>query len=238
MLADINLDLGDHFHFRGFGADVDLTGRLRLQQESAQLFRANGEVRVPRGRYRAYGQRLVVRTGSFIFTGPWDNPDLNLEAIRELPPSTNPTNVVVGIKVSGPLRAPNAMLFSEPGMPESDIAYYILTGRPRATPQNGSFSAGGTLLALGLAGSGDQAGQLAKRFGIGDFQIGTVEASDGTEAEMSGYLGEKLYVRYGRGIAQRSNSITFQYRLTPRLLIETISGIEDALDLLYSFSIN
>jgi len=235
--TDVRLNLGDQFHFAGFGADVNLTGGLHLQRDASQLFRANGEVKVTNGRYRAYGQRLLVRRGSFIFTGPWDNPDLNLEAIRELPPSANPTNVVVGIKVSGPLRDPKAMLFSEPGMPESDIAYYILTGQPRAATQANQFSAGGTLLALGLAGSGEQASRLAKQFGIGDFQIGTVTGSGGTEAEMSGYLTPQLYVRYGRGILQRSNTVTFQYRLTPRLLIETVSGIEDALDLLYSFSI-
>lgn len=238
MLANVELDLGDKFHFRGFGADVNLTGGLRLQRDSSQLFRANGEVKVKRGRYRAYGQRLLVRRGSFIFTGPWDNPDLNLQAIRELPPSTNPNEVVVGIQVSGPLRAPNAVLFSEPGMPESDIAYYLLTGQPRATTQTNQFSAGGTLLALGLAGGGDQAEKLAKQFGISDFQIGTVEGAGGVEAEVSGYLSPKLYVRYGRGIAQGSNSVTFQYRLTPRLLVETISGIESALDLLYSFTLD
>ena len=237
MLTDVRLNLGNQFHFAGFGADVHLTGGVSLQRDVNQLFRANGEVKVTKGRYRAYGQRLLVRRGSFIFTGPWDNPDLNLEAIRELPPTANPTNVVVGIKVTGPLREPQAMLFSEPGMPESDIAYYILTGRPRAAPQANQVSAGGTLLALGLAGSGEQAGRLAKQFGIGDFQIGTVAGSNGTEAEMSGYLTPQLYVRYGRGLLQRSNTVTVQYRLTPRLLIETVSGIEDALDLLYSFNI-
>lgn len=237
MLTDVRLNLGDKFHFSGFGADVDLTGGLHLQRDESQLFRANGEVRVTKGRYRAYGQRLIVRRGSFIFTGPWDNPDLNLEAIRELPPSANPLNVVVGIKVTGPLRSPNAMLFSEPGMAESDIAYYILTGQPRAATQTNQISAGGTLLALGLAGSGEQASRLAQQFGIGDFQIGTVSGSNGTEAEMSGYLTPQLYVRYGRGLLQRSNTVTFQYRLTPRLLIETVSGIEDALDILYSFNI-
>jgi autotransporter translocation and assembly factor TamB len=38
-------------------------------------------------------------------------------------------------------------------------------------------------------------------------------------------------------LGEASNSITFQYKLTPQLMIETISGIENALDLLYSFSV-
>jgi len=123
-------------------------------------------------------------------------------------------------------------------MPDSDIGSYLLTGRKPAVGTNtGGYSASGALLSLGLAGSEDKAGQLAQKFGISDLQLGTSEGSNGTEAEVSGQLGQNLSVRYGRSLGQRNNSISFQYRLTPKLMIETISGIEDALDLLYSFEI-
>jgi translocation and assembly module TamB len=196
-----------------------------------------GEVKVPRGRYRAYGQRLTVRKGSVIFYGPPDNPDLNLEAVREMPPGVTD---VVGLRVIGSLKTPEAILFSEPSMTDSDIAYYLLTGRKPVAGATGTsgYSASGALLSLGLAGSENKAGQLAQKFGITDLQLGTSENSSGqNEAEVSGQLGKDLFVRYGRGLGQQSNSISFQYRLTPKLMIETISGIEDALDLLYSFEI-
>ena len=102
----------------------------------------------------------------------------------------------------------------------------------------GQFSAGGTLLSLGLAGTGDRAEKLAQRFGITDFQIGTTESETGTEAEVSGFITPRLFVRYGAGLKDDSKSVTLQYRLTPRLLIEAVSGIEEALDILYSFSID
>ncbi|HET8711999.1 MAG TPA: translocation/assembly module TamB domain-containing protein, partial [Spongiibacteraceae bacterium] len=115
-----------------------------------------------------------------------------------------------------------------------------LTGRKPVASINGTsgYSASGALLSLGLAGSESKAGQLAEKFGITDLQLSTSESKTGeSEAEVSGQLGKDLYVRYGRGLGQKSNSIAFQYRLTPKLMIETISGIEDALDLLYSFEI-
>ncbi len=235
--SKIDLNLGDQFHLNGFGADVNLSGRLRLEKAPSDNMHLFGEVRVPRGRYRAYGQRLTVRKGSVIFYGPMDNPDLNLEAVRDLPPGNTD---VVGMRVIGSLKTPEAILFSEPAMTDSDIAYYLLTGRKPVANSTGTggFTASGALLSLGLAGSESKAGQLAEKFGITDLQLGTSEGTNGdSEAEISGQLGKDLYVRYGRGLGEKSNSISFQYRLTPRLMIETISGIEDALDLLYSFEI-
>jgi translocation and assembly module TamB len=233
--ADIGLNLGEQFHFQGLGADVNLTGKLRLQQEPGDVLHLTGEVQVPKGRYRAYGQRLSVRRGSFIFYGPWNNPDLNLEAVRDMPPGVTD---VVGLRVIGSLKTPEALLFSEPSLPDSDIAYYLLTGRkPTTNSTANQFSASGALLSLGLSGSEDRAAKLAQKFGITDLQLSTTQGVNGSEAELSGQLSQDLYVRYGRGLGQASNSITFQYKLTPKLLIETTSGIENALDLLYSFNI-
>lgn len=238
LWADLGLNLGDKFHFAGFGADVNLSGKLKINKAPGDLLHVNGEVHVPRGRYRAYGQRLSVRKGSFIFYGPLDNPDLNLEAVRDMPPGVTD---VVGLRVIGSLKTPEALLFSEPSLSDSDTAYYLLTGRkPTASTSSttNQYSASGALLSLGMAGSEDKAGQLAEKFGIHDLQLGTGASSAGnSEAEISGQLGKGLYVRYGHELTQRSNSISFQYQLTPRLMIETINGIEDALDLLYSFEI-
>jgi translocation and assembly module TamB len=235
LWADIGLNLGEQFHFQGLGADVNLTGRLRLQQQPGDIAHLTGEVYVPQGRYRAYGQRLSVRRGSFIFYGPWDNPDLNLEAVRDMPPGVTD---VVGLRVIGSLKTPAAILFSEPSLPDSDIAYYLLTGRkPSANAGANQFSASGALLSLGLSGSEDRASKLAEKFGIKDLQLGTTQGANGSEAELSGQLSRNLYVRYGRGLGEASNTVTFQYQLTPQLMFETISGIENVLDLLYSFNI-
>ena len=55
---------------------------------------------------------------------------------------------------------------------------------------------------------------------------------------MSGYLADRLYVRYGASLGNEGNSITFQYQLTKRLVIEALSGLNDALDLIYTFTID
>ncbi|MET0377960.1 MAG: translocation/assembly module TamB domain-containing protein [Spongiibacteraceae bacterium] len=237
LTLDIALNLGEQTHFSGFGAEVDLAGQLRLLQEDNRDLAATGRINVTRGRYRAYGQRLIVRKGQFIFVGNLDNPDINLEAIREMIPGNTD---VVGLRISGSLHDPVAQLFSEQSLSESDMAYYLLTGTKRDSSESGSqFSAGGSLLSLGLAKGEDQAAKLAEKFGIRGLTLGTAAASDGTtQAEVSGYLFRKLYVRYGRSLGQNADSVTLQYQLSPNLMIQSISGIEEVLELIYTFTID
>lgn len=237
LTLDIALNLGEHTHFSGFGAEVDLAGQLRLLQENNRDLAATGRINVTRGRYRAYGQRLIVRKGQFIFVGNLDNPDINLEAIREMIPGNND---VVGLRITGSLRDPVAQLFSEQSLSESDMAYYLLTGSRRDSSESGSqFSAGGSLLSLGLSKGEDQAAKLAEKFGIRGLTLGTAAAGDGTtQAEVSGYLFRKLYVRYGRSLGQNADSVTLQYQLSPNLMIQSISGIEEVLELIYTFTLD
>ncbi len=239
LAIDVGVALGDQFRFSGFGADVRLTGNLQLLRQPGQSLLGDGTVRLADGRYRAYGQRLRVRRGSFLFTGPLDNPALDIEAVRELAPVVGYDDVEVGLQVTGSLQDPLARIFSKPSMPESNAAYYLLTGRPPPTGTTGTeFSAGGTLLSLGLLGGEEQAARLAQRFGISDLQISTSQGDNGTQAEVSGYLADRLYVRYGAGLDKQGNTITFQYQLTKRLVIEALSGLNDALDLIYTFTID
>jgi translocation and assembly module TamB len=44
-------------------------------------------------------------------------------------------------------------------------------------------------------------------------------------------------VQYGVGINTPVNTLTFRYRLTQRIFIEALSGLENALDILYSFEL-
>lgn len=236
LFMDLRLNLGERFHFAGLGAEVDLTGQLRLQQQPHRSLNAHGEVRISKGRYRAYGQRLTVQRGSFLFNGPPDNPDIDLRALRDLPPDTR---IKVGVDVTGTLRKPLATLYSSPPMADTEAAYYLLTGKP--PPEFGQatqLSAESTLLSIGVAGASARAAGVAEKIGISDFQISAAEGEQGTEAQVSGYLTPRLYVRYGTGLQQGANSVTFQYRVTRQLLLEAVTGLDQALDILYSFSID
>jgi translocation and assembly module TamB len=124
-------------------------------------------------------------------------------------------------------------------MSETDIAHFILTGRKRKSSETfGNVSAQGTLLTLGLAGANQPAAELAQKFGITDFQISAENGEAGLETTVGGYLTPRLYVSYGTLIKEKSNTVTLRYHLTPRLVVEAVSGFSSALDFIYNFSVD
>ncbi len=229
QVIDVSLDLGDKFHFTGFGADLWLNGAINYQQISNEQSHAKGKVVVSRGRYRAYGQRLNVRKGELIFNGPLDNPLLQMEVVRD----TSSTQVA-GIRLTGPLQQPDTELFSEPALSQTDTAYFLVSGQTRGQASNAEASSAEALLAMGVGKFG--AGKLAEQLGIDDFQIGATQTDNGAEAQVSGYVNPRLFVRYSAGLDHNANTLTLQYRLSSRLMLESVTGFNRALDLLYTFT--
>ena len=88
-------------------------------------------------------------------------------------------------------------------------------------------------LGLGLAGSSDLTGSLAKSLGIDDFQLDTQGSGASTSVVASGNLTERLSLRYGVGVFEPANTIALRYLLSKKLYLEAASGIASSLDLFY-----
>jgi translocation and assembly module TamB len=238
--VDLELLLGDRVHLRGLGADARLRGSLRLLREPGTALRGRGDVDIVSGRYNAYGQRLEITEGALLFRGPLTRPDLRITAVRRIEDEP----VTVGVNVRGNAKEPQLKVFSQPTMPESRALYYLLTGRaPAAAPTRGSadgadneLALGSAMMQLGIAGAGKATGKVLGRLGIEDFQVDSRKVEGGTEVQLSGYLTPALYLRYGVSTFDRVNTLRLRYRVTPKIFIEAISGVESAVDVLYSFS--
>ncbi len=238
--TDIEVILGNRIEFSGFGLTGRVTGQLRVRQVDDGVLQANGEVRILDGGYRAYGQRLRIREGQFLFAGPIDSPEIYVEAVREVtrsaPGSAQTTTVVAGLRIEGRPESPRVSLFSEPAMSDDDVLSYIILGRPigESGPDGGNMMAQAAL-ALGIAGGGGYATAVAEGLGIEDFQIDTEGEGDDTQFVVSGQLSSNLFISYGVGVFQPGNEITLRYRLARNLYLQAVAGLESALDLLYSF---
>ncbi|MEN9808073.1 MAG: hypothetical protein RL756_2593 [Pseudomonadota bacterium] len=238
--VDLELLLGERVHLRGLGADARLSGSLRLLREPGTALRGRGDVNIISGRYTAYGQRLDITEGTLLFRGPLARPGLRITAVRRIEDEP----VTVGVEVRGDAKEPQLKVFSQPTMPESRALYYLLTGRaPAKSPANGSadgedneLALGSAMMQLGVAGAGKATGKVLGRLGIEDFQVDSRKVEGGTEVQLSGYLTPALYLRYGVSTFDRVNTLRLRYRLTPKVFIEAISGVESAVDVLYSFS--
>ncbi len=226
----IRLTLGDRVSFYGFGFEGRFSGSLLLIDQPGELTTASGELNIPEGRYRAYGQRLDITDGRLLFSGgPLTNPGLDIRAVRVT------GNVTAGIKVRGSLDQPVLELFSIPAMGETDALSYLLLGRPM---ENTSDEEGATMakaaLALGLAGGDKFARLIGNRFGLDEVRVESSDGGDQASLVMGRYLSPKLYISYGVGLVEAFNTFAVRYQISEKWQLKAESGEYQGADLFYT----
>ncbi|WP_026376121.1 translocation/assembly module TamB domain-containing protein [Aestuariibacter salexigens] len=221
--------------FDAFGLTTQVQGELALTQ-SQGLLNSNGQMSLNQGKFKAYGQNLLIREGMIQFNGPLEQPFLNVEAIRD-PAYTN-DNVIAGLRITGPAEEPEVTVFSEPDMAQDVALYYLLTGSSPGNQQSEESNVLLTnlLLSYGLKGSDSLSTRVGNSLGIENLQFTTTGQGEQTMLTVSGYLAPGLQVRYGVGVFDSAPEVALRYEWMPRLYLEAVSGISNALDLYYTFT--
>lgn len=235
LQLDVRLQLGQRVQLSAFGLKTRLAGELRVQQQAQQSQpRVNGDVVLVDGTFRSYGQDLLIRQGKMTFTGPADQPFLSVEAIRN--PANMEDDVIAGIRVTGPADEPQISIFSEPAKPQANALSYLLMGRDLDSESGSAANAITTsLIGLSIAQSGKVLGDIGEAFGVRDLTLDTEGAGDASQVTVSGYLTRNLQLKYGVGIFEPIGQFTLRYRLLRSLYIEAVSGVDNAVDILYKF---
>lgn len=230
LTSNIRLTLGDRVNFYGYGFEGRFAGSLLLQEEPGQSTRARGEITIPEGRYRAYGQRLDVEHGRLIFSGGSpSNPGLDVRAVRHI------NDITAGLKLRGNLNKPQIELFSTPAMGQTETLAYLLLGRPldKASSEDGDMMVQATL-ALGLNGGDRIARALGSRFGIDDIRVESNDSGDQASLVMGRYLSPRLYVGYGVGLVKAINTFNVRYQISDHWQLKGESGEYPGVDILYT----
>ncbi|EMB4324257.1 autotransporter assembly complex protein TamB [Pluralibacter gergoviae] len=230
--SNLNIHLGNNVRLSAFGLKARLDGDLKVAQDKQGLG-LNGQINIPEGRFHAYGQDLIVRKGILLFSGPPDQPMLNIEAIRN--PDATEDDVVAGVRVTGSADQPKAEIFSDPAMSQQEALSYLLRGQGLSSEQSDSAAMTSALVGLGVAQSGQVMGKIGETFGVSNLALDTAGVGDSSQVVVSGYIMPGLQVKYGVGIFDSLATLTLRYRLMPKLYLEAVSGIDQALDLLYQF---
>lgn len=223
ITANIQLMVGDQLHFTGFGLSGRLSGLLRVRENLT----AAGNLNILDGRFRGYGQRLELRRAQILFAGPLSKPYLDIEAIRRV------NDVIAGLRLTGPADAPLSVVFAEPAMAQEQALAYLILGRPLGADTGDSNLLGQAALALGMAGSTPLAKNIASSLGVDDFQLDTEGSGLTTSVVATGYITEKLSLRYGVGVFEQANQLALRYDLTKRLYLEAVGGLASSLDFFY-----
>jgi len=230
--SNLTVHVGNNVRMDAFGLKARLTGDLKVVQDKQGLG-LNGQINIPEGRYHAYGQDLIVRKGELLFSGPPDQPLLNIEAIRN--PEATENDVTAGVRITGTADEPKAEIFSDPAMSQQEALSYLLRGQGLESGQSDSAAMTSALVGLGVAQSGQVVGKIGETFGVSNLALDTEGVGDSSQVVVSGYVLPGLQVKYGVGIFDSLATLTLRYRLMPKLYLEAVSGIDQALDLLYQF---
>ncbi len=229
---NLDLDLGEHFYLKGKGLDAQLGGTLNLTSKNGALPTSRGSIRVIKGAYTAYGNRLVVERGILTFQGPLDNPGLNILAMRK-----NQT-VEAGVAVTGTAQSPRVKLVSNPNVPDSEKLSWLVLGYGLENSSGKDFNAlnmaAGTLLAAGESITLQQ--KIAHATGFEDVSLRGSGELQGAVLSLGKRISSRAYINYEQGLTSASSLIKINYTLTKRLSVQAQAGTTPAMDLFYTFS--
>lgn len=236
IYLNLDLRLGQDVRLKAMGLTAQLAGGLVLKQKPGQTIVAQGNIYVVNGRFKAYGQNLVIRTGKLIFNGGISQPYIIAEAIRD-PSTMEDSSVTVGIKINSPMNAISAQIFSEPELPDTDKLSYLLRGKSSTSTTNGSTeeAMAAMMIGAGLGQANGVVSDVASTFGLKDASFDTSGSGTDTKVNLSAYLLKDLQISYGVGIYSAVSEVTLKYFFLPKLYLQAASGLSQAVDLFYKF---
>jgi len=235
--VSIRLDLGPQFEVRGQGIQTRLEGQLTvLATPAVPTPRVLGEVRTASGTYRAYGQQLNIETGVMRFTGPYDDPALDIRAVRKLPENTEQR---VGVLITGNAQAPRVGLYADPDLPDGDKLAWLVLGRPASAAGAQAFVLQQAARRLLARGGEPLEGALAQSLGLDEIGFASTGTSaDGTTTGAALTLGKRLssdlYLSYEQSVTGAMSTVSILYDLSRRLTLRARAGTENAVDLIFT----
>jgi translocation and assembly module TamB len=243
----VDVILGDKVQVRGAGFKGRVDGHVLIEQAPKGPVLGTGQIVVHDGKYSLYGVELAISDGRLLFAhSPVDNPGLDISATRRV------DSVLAGVKVLGTLRKPNATLYSDPPMSQTDILAYLVTGKPfgLASREEGGLLQGAAASLGGSAGN-FLAKEIGSRLGLGGFVDISVQSSlaaqgfspayraapdtQGTALFLGRYLTPRIYVQYGMGLFQNAYVFRLRYELSKHWKIQTETGEYSGGDILYQW---
>jgi translocation and assembly module TamB len=227
--ADIDLVLGDHVLIKMAGLDARLTGKMKVKVAGVENISATGRISVAEGAYRAYGAKLDIERGNLLFSGPVDQPTLDILALRTI------GEVKAGVRVTGTPRSPVVVLYSDPAMSDTDRLAFIVLGH-RVAGDGGEanllMTAAGALLSQGE--SAVLQDQLKRQLGV---DVLGFESGDGDVGEsmltVGKYLNPNLFISIGRSLFTETTEFRMRYSLGKHWEVESKTGTESGVDLFY-----
>ncbi|HEY7378076.1 MAG TPA: translocation/assembly module TamB domain-containing protein [Steroidobacteraceae bacterium] len=231
VTAGLLLALGNDVRVNAYGLKARVEGSITASAAPDEVSTAIGELKIAEdsGKYSAYTRELDIEQGRLIFSGgPVSDPGVDLRASKEFP------DAKVGVNVRGTLRNPRLTFWSDPVLPQTQIASLILTGGKLEDAQTpgGAPTAPGARTQLLAQGSALLASQLGQQLGLNLEEVRVeADSNDTTRLVLGRYLSPRFYVSYGISFTEALNTLKLRYTINDKWTIKSEAGENRSLDL-------
>ncbi len=228
ILPNVAITLGEDVRFDGFGLVTGLKGNFHIGHNRNTIV-SRGTLKIEKGEYRAYGQRLTIEHGILVFHGPISNPGLDIRATRRV------DDIKVGINLAGTLQKPKSSIFSDPPLPESDALSYLVTGQSLSeTSGDQAQLLVQAVRTLGITSGSTILDRMGGSVGLDDVNIITYGDYKKNKLQLGKRLGPKLYIRYITGLFDTFHKIAVDYKISSKWSLQAESGEEQGIDFIYN----
>ncbi len=219
--VDVVVRLAGNAWARGRGVDVELEGAIEADKQRGAPLALAGEIATVRGDYEIYGRRFRIERGIATLDGAAEpDPILDIRARHRV------RDVEIYALIAGRLSEPTLRFESNPELSETDIASYLVLGRPAAAASDEDQRTLDTLAAQIAAGA---ALREFERFFGGRLPVDQldlrVEDNGGRSEVHAGvgkYVGDRLFLYYERGFGENPvDELRAEYELTPNWSVES-----------------
>ncbi len=229
----VSIRLGQDVNLDAYGLTTNLTGQIDVEKAVNKELEGKGIIHLKDGRYHQFGQDLVIKKGKVIFQGPLKSPYLQIDAIRN--PDTIEDNVTVGINVSGIVTQPEWTVYSSPSMSRQEQLSYLLKGKSVSDPGEASLES--FAIGAGIGQLGGFTSNLGEKLGVNDLALEAEGSGDDTQITIGGYVAPGLRLQYGAGVFSSIGELKARYELLPKLYLQFVTGLDQAVDIFYRFTI-
>lgn len=221
---------------------LQLNGELDLVKYAGEDIQVFGTMGANQGFVNQFGKRFVLERGDLTFSGPPENPELQIRTLYAL---RQPSDIKIWYVIEGTAQDPIFIWESDPQMELQDIVSYTVFGRPfhalMAWEQNvsGRSDAGVADAALDILL--DRVEQLAtERLGIDVLEIDNTRSggNPGTSIKAGKFISDRLFVAILQELGSTVSSqvmVEYQLRRNLNVMVTGSDSYQTGVDVVWKY---
>lgn len=235
--ANLGVNLGDRLHLKGHGVAGLLKGQLQITTPRNKPA-VHGAIRLEQAKFAAYGQKLDIVRSTITFNGLIENPRLDILAMRPQSPTSQDSDVKVGVRVTGTAQDPRIRLYSEPALSETEQLSWLVLGRA-PTGLGGADIGLLQSAAVALLSGDDGPGMTDRVIGLLGLDTLSVSQSEGAVRQTVVSVGKQIsrhwYMGYERNLSALGGNWQLVYSLAQRFKVRAQAGEDNAIDFIWQW---